>query len=148
MIKQAALLLTALATASAASSYDAALLAAGSSTVGLDGSVLTAVNEGLVTADDFGQESFAVTAEASYEVAAPRSIQQDLACGADMGEPQVLGDDSSSAEILAVINAAREYMQKTVATDPKYTRIRSICENKHAQCAFWASAGECEVGQR
>ena len=140
MIKLHIALLLVLAATVSASTFEAGLLAS-ASVIRADGTVITTDDEHNINA--YEQESFA-SSEASYTVSAPRSMQQDLASGSDMGEPQVLGDENS-AEIMAIIEAARAYLQDTVDADPKLVKIKSICENKHAQCAFWASVGECEV---
>ncbi|GKY90387.1 hypothetical protein MPSEU_000012700 [Mayamaea pseudoterrestris] len=146
IISQATLLLAILATASASASFDASLAAA-FTLISDDGSITTADQDdttatitGFSDHDTFSSAS----SEASYQVTAPRSMQPDLVSGADMGEPQLLGGEAAT-DVIAIIEAARAYLQDTVAADPKLAKIKSICLNKHAQCGFWASVGECEA---
>ena len=83
-----------------------------------------------------------VTSEASYEVESPAPLEGDN-IGSDLGEPQVI-DSYNQADIVEVIRQARVYMQEVVHQDPQYDKVRSHCKNDNAQCAFWASIGECE----
>jgi hypothetical protein len=88
-------------------------------------------------------DSTAASSESSYEVEAPASLTQDEQIGADIGEPQVI-DGSYKEAILHRIQAARSYLTEEVMADEKYEKVRDMCVNKHASCAFWAVIGECE----
>jgi hypothetical protein len=79
------------------------------------------------------------TAPQNFTYPAPKS--GNLGC--DLGEPQQL-DATYSEDIFKRVEQAREYIQKIVMTDEKLTEVRSICKNKHANCAFWSVLGECE----
>jgi len=83
-----------------------------------------------------------VISEASYEAESPAPLEGDN-LGSDMGEPQVI-ETQNQEDIVKIIFQAREYMQEVVMKDPKYEKVRTICTNDNAQCAFWASVGECE----
>lgn len=90
------------------------------------------------------EQSFgAVSSESSYEIECPAEQAPDEHTGADMGEPQVAGMFDGKA-VLERIKAARTYLRQQVYLDPKYEKVRELCVNKHASCAFWAVKGECE----
>lgn len=124
--------------------YDAGGSLTGSSIIQADGSLFNEAVSTDLSLENLFEETYVTTSEASYKVTAPLSMQHDIASGADLGEPQVLGDENAG-DIIAVIEAARVYIQDTVAVDPKLVKIKDLCRNQHTQCAFWASVGECEV---
>ena len=61
----------------------------------------------------------------------------------DMGVPQII-DERDPQDTIKQIELARSYMANEVAKDSKYDKTRNICKNKHENCAFWSSLGECE----
>jgi hypothetical protein len=61
----------------------------------------------------------------------------------DMGVAQTI-DETSPEDTLRTIEEARQYLLKEVAIEEKYEKVRDSCKNKHENCAFWSSIGECE----
>lgn len=61
----------------------------------------------------------------------------------DMGVPQII-DERNPKDTIHKIEMARLYLTNEVANNEKYDKTRDICKNKHENCAFWSSLGECE----
>jgi len=103
-------------------------------------------SEGSCTERDYNPEEDELITEASYvpplNLTYPAPKATDT-LGSDLGMVQSL-DSAHSKQILARIEKSREYMQRTVMVEEKYERTRSICQNKHENCAFWSVLGECE----
>lgn len=102
-----------------------------------------------ITSDGFCDASTTATAaesaysESSYKLTSPATLESDRA-GSDLGEPQVI--EGTTAEATAQrIQDARTYMAQSVMVEEKYSRVRHLCKNEHAQCAFWATIGECDA---
>lgn len=89
------------------------------------------------------EDGTASISESSYEAESPAVLTNDEKIGADMGEPQIV-DGSRTEDILMHIADTRRYMKEKVMVDSKYEKVRDICVNKHASCAFWSVVGECE----
>jgi prolyl 4-hydroxylase len=41
-----------------------------------------------------------------------------------------------------------KYVAEVVAIEESYKSVRAECKNRHPQCAFWASQGECEANPK
>jgi ShK domain-like len=104
------------------------------------------LQESSCTDKEYNPEEDELITEASYTppfnhtYPAPKTAQ---GIGSDMGEPQEL-DLTYSSQIFARIEKSRDYIQGKVMVEDKYISVRSICQNKHASCAFWSVLGECE----
>lgn len=59
------------------------------------------------------------------------------------GIKQVVEGDEEQ-ETLEVLLQTQGYIRNVVWAKPEYRSVRSICLNRHKQCAFWAATGECE----
>ena len=77
--------------------------------------------------------------------AAPMGIRGDEiilnVAGADMGVAQLLdpmGTGEYRREIIRAIRDAREYMQDVVMVEKRYEKVRDVCRNEIAHCAFFA----------
>jgi len=74
--------------------------------------------------------------------------KEELAVGADMGEPQSVEEESmfhvSEREIIARIDASREFIRDSDLDDD----LIDICLNAHEKCVAWAVAGECEKNKK
>ena len=80
--------------------------------------------------EDQGAEAYSTT------VSSPAVRVADVA-GSDLGEPQVI-DSIVGDEVKALISDARIYINDSVNKLPEYEKVRDLCFNKHANCAFWA----------
>jgi hypothetical protein len=81
-----------------------------------------------------------IIAESTYELSSPAAPEADN-LGSKLGVPQTI-DAARSQEILERIASAQTYMDEVVAIDEKYAKVRDLCDNKNANCAFWAVIGE------
>jgi prolyl 4-hydroxylase len=61
--------------------------------------------------------------------------------GADLGEPQILG--KMAAKVVQRVEKARKYFYETVMVEPRYEKVRTLCRNRNALCAFGAEQGQC-----
>ena len=59
------------------------------------------------------------------------------------GITQAIGADADE-EVRKVIRNFTTYMETIIFKDPLYASVRKTCKNRHADCAFWTSRGECE----
>jgi prolyl 4-hydroxylase len=64
------------------------------------------------------------------------------AVGADLGEPQILGE--MAAAVMERVEKARKYFQETVMVESRYEKVRAVCRNYNGHCALWSAQGECE----
>lgn len=60
------------------------------------------------------------------------------------GEPQEI-DGIEAASTIRRLHQVDAYMRETVFKEEKYAKVRNNCINRHSQCTFWASIGECEA---
>jgi len=107
----------------------------------MDAGLCQAIIDPLLSSSGINDNTVVIS-EASMGVESPASLEGDN-LGSDFGEPQVL-DVTNEEGIRKIIEEARVYMAETVRKDEKYIKVRDICKNENAQCAFWASVGECE----
>ena len=101
-----------------------------------------------------------IIAEATYQKASPGTTrdmateaptlpqeedekEDDDDTGADLGTPQQIDDANQGAAVQRRIQEARTYVTTVVQQDPSLESVRSICENQHELCAFWAVLGTC-----
>lgn len=107
--------------------------------------ILTADANVVKLSDAVQQQDACLTeaVESSPELTSPATLSDDDRLGTDMGEAQVV-TGANAADIARAIHDGREYMRTVVMVDEKYSEVRDICVNKNAQCAYWASIGECE----
>jgi prolyl 4-hydroxylase len=61
--------------------------------------------------------------------------------GADLGEPQII--HKMAAQVVQRVEKARKYIHDTVMVEPRYEKVRGLCRNRNARCAFWAEQGQC-----
>jgi prolyl 4-hydroxylase len=61
--------------------------------------------------------------------------------GADLGEPQLI--HKMAAKVIQRVEKARNYFHETVMVEPRYEKVRNLCRNRNARCAFWAEQGQC-----
>lgn len=112
-----------------------------------NGTVEATVAAGVATIldmDDDGSSVGGFGAESSFSnISSPAPEERSLRLGADMGEPQLIGQ-SNAQETLDKIQADRVYLQEEVMVEEKYTKVRDICLNQHQSCVFWSLIGECE----
>ena len=62
----------------------------------------------------------------------------------NLGETQRI-DSKRAEEVLARIEAAKEYLTTVVAKDPEISPLLEHCQLSHQDCAYWAVLGECEA---
>lgn len=60
------------------------------------------------------------------------------------GVEQIANDAATSARIAAT----KKYMTEKVLVDPEFDKVRKDCKNRHKDCAFWATSGECEANPK
>jgi prolyl 4-hydroxylase len=77
---------------------------------------------------------------------ADREKPTRLVLGADLGEPQIIGD--MEAKVVQRVEKARKYFNETVMVEPRYEKVRTLCRNRNPLCAFWAEQGECHKNHR
>jgi prolyl 4-hydroxylase len=61
----------------------------------------------------------------------------------DMGAEQII-DSKRAEEVKERLHAAQDYLKNVVSPDLKLRPLLEGCKLKHANCAFWATLGECE----
>jgi prolyl 4-hydroxylase len=47
-----------------------------------------------------------------------------------------------------IVDATIKYIEEKVLVDDSFKSVRKECKNRHPQCAYWASLGECENNPR
>merc|ERR1712226_1830646 len=51
-----------------------------------------------------------------------------------------------TAKCLAAIQTMNEYMTSpALLNDPLFPKVGPECQNRHVDCAFWVSIGECDA---
>jgi hypothetical protein len=78
----------------------------------------------------------------SVDVFSPAPKAQENA--EDMGIAQLIHERSPNDTLRRIQEARQYYLLKEVAIEAKYEKVRNVCKNKHENCAFWSSIGECE----
>jgi prolyl 4-hydroxylase len=68
------------------------------------------------------------------------------AVGADLGEPQILGE--MAAKVIQRVEKARKYFNESVMVEPRYEKVRTLCQNRNEQCTLWALQGHCHKNHR
>jgi prolyl 4-hydroxylase len=63
--------------------------------------------------------------------------------GADLGEPQIIGDIDMAAKVVGRVEKARKYFRETVMVESRYEKVRTLCRNGNARCALWAEQNQC-----
>ena len=60
--------------------------------------------------------------------------------------------DAAEPETVEHIRSMQEYMVHTVFADNNksfnYKQVRAECKNRHAECSYWATIGECQQNPR
>ena len=64
-----------------------------------------------------------------------------LVVGSDLGEPQII--HKMAAKVIQRVEKARKHIHETVMVEPRYEKVRGLCRNHNARCAFWAEQGQC-----
>ena len=57
-------------------------------------------------------------------------------------------DSRAADQVEMVISNFTFYMESIIFTDSKYDAVKKTCKNRHRDCAFWTTLGECEAVSR
>lgn len=52
--------------------------------------------------------------------------------------------ESVKEQVSEVITNFTFYMENLIFTQEKYAAVKKTCKNRHRQCAYWKTLGECE----
>jgi prolyl 4-hydroxylase len=70
-----------------------------------------------------------------------RKTTTRLIIGADLGEPQILGN--LTAKVVHRVDKALTYFREKVMVEARYEKVRTLCRNHNEHCALWSVKGQC-----